>query len=91
MLLQPSILSGTLKNSAPIFINSDKLFRIIAVETGEKDRGTLYSGRKRRTLVRHALVSDVCCKTLDRHEAEFVPDALAQCVRAVARKESSRR
>jgi hypothetical protein len=41
---------GTLKNSAPIFINSDKLFRIIAVETGEKDRGTLYSGRKRRLL-----------------------------------------
>jgi len=39
--------------------------------------------------MRHALVSDVCCKTMARHEADFVPDALAQCVRAVAHKESS--
>jgi hypothetical protein len=41
---------GNAQKVRPIFINSDKLFRIIAVETGEKDTGTLYSGRKRRLL-----------------------------------------
>jgi hypothetical protein len=67
MLLQPSILFGTFKNSAPIFINPDNdtdnydcTWIVANIETAEEDRGTSYSGKKKRIFCDIAVLLETC-------------------------------